>query len=75
MEIPTTEIERITVELPKAIMDFLRDQREDIEKYLQCSIVNVFHADLDNGLVFDNYNPILQRYGLKSVFRAFKINC
>jgi hypothetical protein len=73
MTAPKIEMEKVTIELPKAMMDFLRNQKEDIAKYIQYSLISVFHADLDNGSVFSNYSEILRKYQLASVFRVFGV--
>lgn len=41
------ETEKITIEVPKAIMDFLRRVESDHRTYLQHSLLEVFKADLD----------------------------
>jgi len=44
---PITEMEKVTIEVPKAVMDFLRRHESDPEKYLVYSLVEVVKADLD----------------------------
>lgn len=41
------EMERVTVELPKAVMDFLRRAEPDPEKYLQYSLLTIIQSDLN----------------------------
>ena len=68
------ETEKVTVEVPKAMMDFLRAQRENIKKYLEYTIVSCFAADLDasayNGPFNDN-KQLIEKFNLEPVFKAF----
>lgn len=41
------EMEKVTVELPKAVMDFLRKFEANPQEYLQYSLLAVIKSDLD----------------------------
>lgn len=40
--------EKVTVELPKAVMDFLRRAETEPEKYLQYSLLTIIQSDLNS---------------------------
>ena len=68
------EYETVSVRLPKAIMDLLRDYVENPEEYLSVNIIASVKADIDadfcsggKGAII-SYEKFLKRYGLNKVF-------
>lgn len=68
------ETEKITIEVPKPIMNFLRAHIEKPEEYILIRLMSVFNADLetDGGYFFD-HDDLISLYDLGPVFEAFDI--
>lgn len=60
------ETVKVTLDVPKAIMQFLREFEADPQQYLIESIVDSVEADLD-----EIGEKVAEKYGLKRVFKAF----
>jgi len=69
------ETVKITLEVPKGVMQFLNDiipstEYEDVQKYLEEAVRSRVEGDIEN----DIFNPILkkvtERYKLEGVFRS-----
>ena len=70
----TVEMETVTIKLPKAIIDFLRGYRENIEEYLEYSILSGFVADIESCQgPFGDYLDILEKFKLEPVFKAYDV--
>ena len=50
MKKQSVEMEKVTIELPKRILDFLRFVEKSPEEYLEESLVQVVKADFDAGI-------------------------
>ena len=66
----------MTLKLPKAIMDFLKDMKPiagmTVEEYLTYSIVQVVAADIDTFDVFvPTWKQIVDKYGLTPTLKLF----
>jgi len=72
------EYEEITVKIPRAIMNFLKDHEdmleEKTEEYLERCIVGSVSADIESQDCFV-LSPIkmVKRYGLKAAFKKFDV--
>jgi hypothetical protein len=42
------DVEKVTIELPKAVMDFLRRAETDVQTYLQYSLLTIIQSDLNS---------------------------
>jgi len=69
------ETVKVTIEVPKGIMQFLKDivpstEYEDVQKYLEEAVRSRVEGDIEN----DIFNPILkkvtERYKLEGVFSS-----
>jgi len=67
------EMEKVTIEIPKAIMDFLRSVEVRPEEYLQYSLIDAFRADIECSSGMWGYSEIFKRYDLAPVFKAFDV--
>jgi len=62
------EMEKVIIEVPKAVMDFLRRAEKDVQKYLQYSLLAIIQSDLNTcdseGMWPDKteIEPILEEY-------------
>jgi hypothetical protein len=62
--------ERVTIEIPKKLMDFLRAHFKDPAKqYIQHTIIESIRADIDNQNVF--LDAIIQKYDLDPSLKEF----
>lgn len=68
------EIEKVTIEVPKPIMDFLKAIELNSKQYLQRSLLEVIKSDIQNTSGIFGCSQIFQRYGLEDVFKAMKIS-
>lgn len=64
------EMEKVTVEIPKAVMDFLRVMEKDINTYLRDTIVSAFRADIECDGMW-GYEEFEERFNLKPIFERF----
>jgi hypothetical protein len=63
------EAERITIEVPKAVMDFLRAHVKNPEEYLSERLIPAIDADLQtNDHPFFDYENLVKLYNLKQIF-------
>jgi hypothetical protein len=70
------ETEKVTFDLPKTILDFLRAQRINPKEYGEYSFINTFAADLDaSGYAgpFNDIKHLTEKFNLVSVFKAAKL--
>ena len=74
-ETETYETVKVTIEVPKGVMQFLNDiipstEYEDVQKYLEEAVRSRVEGDIEN----DIFNPILkkvtERYKLEGVFSS-----
>ena len=74
-ETETYETVKVTIEVPKGVMQFLNDiipstEYEDVQKYLEEAVRSRVEGDIEN----DIFNPILKkvtkRYKLEGVFSS-----
>jgi len=47
MESQPIEMEKVTIELPKSVMEFLRRAETEPQKYLEYSLIQIIMADVD----------------------------
>lgn len=63
---PKIEMEEVTLQIPKNIMNLLRAHFADpANEYIQYSIIQSVKADIDHGDVFTGL--LISRYGLKPI--------
>jgi len=60
--------EEITVKVPRAIMDFLRANEDKPIEYIEYSIVDFMHADVEAG-VFNDPTRLAEKWCLNPVFQ------
>ena len=70
-----TEYVEVTVRLPKKLVDFLKDNVKDLQKYMEYSIIQFVGADLDDLSIFPFKEPeevhaVITRYGLNETLKA-----
>jgi hypothetical protein len=60
------EMEKVRIEVPKAVMDFLRRAEKDVQAYLRYSLLTIVQSDLNSceGVWPDKteIEPILEEY-------------
>lgn len=75
------ETVEVTLKLPKAIMDFLKDMAPSIEmtveEYLTYSIIQAVAADVDTFDVFvPTWKQIVDKYGLAPTLKRYNaVHC
>lgn len=67
-------MEKVTIEVPKPIMDFLKAIEVNPAEYLQCSLLAIIKLDLESTSGVFGCSQIFKRYDLESVFTAMKIS-
>ena len=67
------ETVEVTVKLPKAIVEFLKDMTSNMEEYIVHNIVQMVEADLEAD---EFYNPkqVVEKYNLMPVFEKHDIS-
>jgi len=69
------ETAKVTLELPKEIVDFIKDVEGDVQKYIT-HVVMELHVSYIEGLSIDtgeDPETIMNKYGLKPVFKAYGV--
>ena len=68
------EMEKVMIEIPKVIMDFVRGVEKNPEWYLQQNIIGGFRADIETMDGVWGWEFIFERHNLGPVFEAFGIS-
>lgn len=68
------ETVEVTMKLPKAIVDFLKDAERDVAKYIEKNVVGCVMSDLEcDFLHIPKVEEVIRKYGLKPVFKEFGV--
>ena len=68
------ETVKVTVKLPKAIVDFLKDTERAVEKYIEDNVVGCVMSDLEFEFShIPKVEEVIRKYGLKPVFKEFGV--
>ena len=59
----------MTVKIPKAVVDFIKDMEGDVEKYVAYTIVDLMFSYVESV----NAEQLMDRYDLKSVFKEYGV--
>ena len=69
--LPIIEKEKVTVEIPKKLLAFVKDRRKaDLEEYLSNCLTDTVAADIEAD-VFGDADTIKTEYGLKAEFKGY----
>lgn len=67
------QYEEVTVRIPKAVMDFLRDFEKDPKAYIERRILDDVECDLDSlnqaEVSSIRKKKVIEKYGLEAVFK------
>ena len=69
------ETVKVTIEVPKGIMQFLKDiipstEYEDVQKYLEEAVRSRVGSDIENDIFNPKLKKVTERYGLEGVFSS-----
>ena len=68
-----TETVKVTIEVPKGIMQFLKDitpatEYENVQKYLEEAVRSRVEGDIENDMFNPDLKSVMKRYKLEGVF-------
>ena len=67
------ETVEVTLKLPKAIVDFLKDMNVNVEEYIVHNVIGVIEADLEAD-TFYCPKQLVEKHNLMPVFREFNVD-